>query len=153
MDGEKTKKFGFPVSIRSLILVVAGSALLITFVTWGFQQSRKTEDALTRAIAAEKAVADANAGPKPSGKLKSLRDEAIKRAANRNTKEDEERSRQLAEEIDNLSHIRDKIQEDLYRIKAQVSKGKEAPPPSLDALRDPRNRDRSLPTEPNPGSP
>ena len=84
-------------------------------------------------------------------KRQSLRDEAVRRAARRDKKADAERSRQLAEEIDGLTRIQERIQADLYRLKARTTKP--APPPTLDALRDPRNQNRELKAEPDAGSP
>lgn len=156
MDGEKASMLAFRVSIRSLLPVLAALVVLFVPVAWSIRQSRAMQDALTRAIAAEKAATQAQANAEQArdqvqGKPSALRDAALRRAARRDPKEDAERTRQLAEEIDALSRIEDRIQEDLYRIKAKTTP--QAPPPNLDALRDPRNRDRELPTEPDAGSP
>jgi len=152
MDGGKARKLGIPDSIRSRILLIAILAVLMVSVAWGVRESRRAQDALTRAVAAEKAATQAQTEAEPApGKLRSLRDEAVRRVARRDRKADAERSRQLAEEINGLTRIQERIQSDLYKIKAQTTKP--ASPPTLDALRDPRNRVREFQTEPDPSSP
>ena len=151
MDGGKARTLEIHISKRSLILVIAVLAALIVPVAWSIRQSYSMRNELNRAIAAEQAKADAEQSRNQAqGKLKVLRDEAIQRAARRDPKVEDERARQLAEEIENLTRIHDRIQEDLYRIKAKTAKPVE--PPTLDALRDPRNRDRAIATEPDAGS-
>jgi hypothetical protein len=152
MDVGKARKLEFRISIRSLILVIAVVAVLLVPVAWSIRQSHLTQNALAQALAAEKAAnRDRGDAEQAKGKLKVLRDEAIQRAARRDPNEEAERSRQLAEEIDSLSRIHERIQEDLYRTKAKTAKP--APPPTLDALRDPRNRVRELPSAPDAGAP
>ena len=151
MDGGKARKLGFHVSIRSLILVIAVLALLIVPVAWSVRQSWRAQDALTRAIAAEKAATQAQADAEPAGvKRQSLRDEAVRRAARRDPKADAERSRQLVEEIDGLTRIQERIREDLYKLQSRTTP---AAPPTLDALRDPKNAVREPRDESDAGSP
>lgn len=134
MDVGIARMLDFRISIRSLTLVVAILAVSIVTVAWSIRQSRRTRDAATQAIAADKAAAEERAeAERVRGKLQILRDEAIKRAANRDPEEEAERSRQLAEEIEGLSRIKERIQEDLYRIRARTTKS--ASPPTLDSLR------------------
>jgi hypothetical protein len=152
MDGGKARKLGFPVSIRSLILVIAVPALLIVPVAWGVLQSRRTHNAPARANAAEAAATQAQANAEPArDQVQSLRDDAVRRAARRDPKNDAERVRQLAEEINGLARIQDRVQEDLYRLRARTMKS--ASPPTLDALRDPRNAVREPRDESEAGSP
>jgi hypothetical protein len=155
MDGGKARKLEFRISSRSLILVIAVVAVLLVPVAWSIRQSQLTQNALAQALAAEKAAnRDRADAEQAKGKLKILRDEAIQRAARRDPNEEAERSRQLAEEIDSLTQVHERIQEDLYRTKAKTAKSaKPAPPPTLDTLRDPRNRVRELPSAPDDGAP
>ena len=139
MDGGNARKRGFPVSIRSLILVIAVFALLTVSVAWNVRQSRREQNAIARAIAAEKAATQAQANAEEAQrKRESLRDEAVKRAARRYTKEDAERSRQLVEEIDSLTHIQAQIQEGLYKIQRPHGKTGRSPDPG----RTPRSSER-----------
>jgi hypothetical protein len=152
MDGGKARKLGFPVSIRSLILVIAVPALLIVPVAWGVRQSRRTQNAPSRANAAEAAATQAQANAEPArDQVQSLRDDAVRRAARHDPKNDAERVRQLAEEINGLARIQDRVQEDLYRLRARTMKP--TSPPTLDALRDPRNAAREPRDESDAGSP
>lgn len=152
MDGGKARRLGFPVSIRSLILVIAAPALLIVLVAWGVRQSRRTQNAPARANAAEAAATQAQANAEPArDQVQSLRDDAVRRAARRDPKDDAERVRQLAEEINGLARIQDRVQEDLYRLRARTMKP--AAPTTLDALRDPRNAVREPRDDSDAGSP
>ena len=104
MDGGKARTLEIHISKRSLILVIAVLAALIVPVAWSIRQSYSMRNELNRAIAAEQAKADAEQSRNQAqGKLKVLRDEAIQRAARRDPKVEDERARQLAEEIENLT--------------------------------------------------
>jgi Family of unknown function (DUF6479) len=152
MDAGKTRKRGFHVSIRSLILVIAVLALLIVPVVWSVRKSRREPTPVARETAAETVATPDSAKAEPAqGQRRSLRDEAIRRAARRDPKKAAERTRQLADEIDGLSQIQGRIQEDLYKIQARTKTP--AAPPTLDALRDPRNATREPKDDPDTGSP
>jgi type II secretory pathway pseudopilin PulG len=122
MDAQGARKPGLRISIRSLIVAIAVLAVLSVAVAWSVQQSRLTQEALQRAVAAERAVMQAHANtagaPKPlRGLAKVLRDEALKRAAHRDPK-DAERVRELSGEIDSLMQI----QEDLRGLRRTMPK-------------------------------
>jgi hypothetical protein len=152
MDAGKARKLGFYVSIRSLVLVIAVLALLIVPVAWSLRQSRHAESGPARGTAAETAADPVAENAEPAqGQRRSLRDEAVKRAARRDRKADAERTRQLTEEINGLTQIQGRIQEDLYKLKSRTMTP--AAPPTLDALRDPRNAVREPKEDPDAGSP
>ncbi len=149
MDAEKARKVGFRISIRSVILAVAVVAVLSVPVAWSVRQSRLTQEALRRAISAERAATQAQANtaeaPKPlRGLAKVLRDEAIKRAAHRGAR-DAQRVHELSQEIDSLLQVQDRIQEDLRGLRREMPK-----PPAAAATVNPHPE---LKPHPDAGSP
>jgi hypothetical protein len=125
MDAENGEKVRLRSPSRSTILAIAVCAALTVFVAWSVRQSRLTQEALDRARAAERSAtqarADAAQTPPPlRGKAKILRDEALRRAARRDLKQDE-RIRELYSEIDSLIHIQDRIQHDIHGLRGRSS--------------------------------
>ena len=126
MDAVNGSKMGFRISSRSMILAVVVVAVLTLSVAWSVQQSRLTHEAMDRALAAERAAAQAQANAVESqrplhGKAKILRDEALRRAARRDPKDDE-RVRQLYSELDALMQVQDRIQQDIHTFRGQRSR-------------------------------
>ena len=148
MDAKKARTLEFRVSIRSVVLVVAVLAVLIVPVTWSVRQSRLTQEALDRARAAERTAVQAQTNAEEArdqvrGKAKTLRDEAIQRAARQDPK-DAERVRQIYAELDTLMQIQERIQEDLRGLRRQT------PKPTAATKENPRPEPKS---DPGTGSP
>ncbi len=126
MDGKDGKKVRIRVSSRTIILVTTPLVVLIGSVTWGIRQTRLMQAMQTRALTAEQAVirarADTEQATEPR-RVKSfpLRDQAIARAARRGPK-DEERVRQLSEEVEALNRIQDRIHDDLQAVRSRMAR-------------------------------
>ena len=126
MDGKDGKMVWNPVSKRSMILVTTVLVVVIGSVTWGFRQTRLLQAMHARALTAEQAVIQAQAvteQARESGKVKSfpLRDQAIARAARRGPKDDD-RVRQLSEEVEALNRIQDRIHDDLQAVRSRMAR-------------------------------
>ena len=126
MDGKNGKKVRISVSKRSAILVTTIVVLSIGSVTWEIRQTRLMQAMQKRALNAEQAVIRAQAGTKQArepgkGKSLPLRDQAIARAARR-TPKDDDRVRQLSEEVEALNRIQDRIHEDLRAVRSRMAK-------------------------------
>jgi hypothetical protein len=128
MDGGGTRKFTVRISMRSLIFGVAAVALLLTTVIWNGWQSRLAREALARATAAERAAAQARADverarAETQARPTPLKDPAIRRTARTDRDANgADRVRQLYEEINALTRIQGRIQEDLHNIRARSAR-------------------------------
>jgi hypothetical protein len=122
MDGGRARPFAFRISIRTLMLAIAGCTLPLTLAISSARQSRLTQEALARAIAAEQAAARAQAEAEQARvqlKKQPAKDASVVRTRHRDPK-DAERLRQLYEEIEGLTRINESIQEDLLRLRARA---------------------------------
>jgi hypothetical protein len=127
-----TRTFTVRISIRSMALGVVACALLLIFLIGSLRQSRLAREALARANAAEQAAARGRAdadrawaqAEAPPGPAKVG---AVRRAVRRRDPKDAERVRQLYEEINGLSRIQERIQEDLAGLRRRAA---QAPAPA-----------------------
>jgi hypothetical protein len=111
-----------------LVTATAGAPL----IWWSVRQSRLTNEALARAIAAESAAARAQNGVDQHNaarddELKVKRDSEMVRAKHRPSKADIERTRQLSEEIEGLDAIQEKIETDLYQLRMKAARDAKIP--------------------------
>ena len=138
MDVKGIRTFAGRLSARSTRLAIAGCVLLAVPILWTVRQSRLTREAIDRADAAEKAVAqartdaeEARAQVKTAGKPR--RDPALRRTRHDDPGEIE-RVKQLNEEIDSLMLIRDRVEEELSgerrTVTRKVSPGKNPATPA-----------------------
>ncbi len=126
MDAENGGKAKFRISSRSMMLALGVLTVLTVSVVWSVRQSRLTQEALHRAVAAEQAATQAQANTAEPhhplrGRAKILRDEALQRAARRSPK-DVERVGHLYQELDSLMQIQNRIQQDLQTLRRQRPK-------------------------------
>ncbi len=126
MDVGGMRTFAGRLSTRSTWLAIAGCVLLTVPILWTVRQSRLTREALDRADAAEKAtaqartdVAEARAQTKTAGKPR--KDPAVRRSRH-NDPGEIERVKQLYEEIDSLTRIRDQVEEELSGERRTVTR-------------------------------
>lgn len=102
-------------SRRAVRLGVLGAVLLGVPITWSVRQSRLTHEALERAAAAEKSAAEVRSDVDLARAR--LRGEAPKDPAVRRSRHDDPREiarvKQLYEDIENLSHIREDVEQTL----------------------------------------
>ena len=125
MDVWRTRTFAIRISIRSVMLAVVAGALVLFFLIGNLRQSRLAQEALTRARAAEQAAARAQADAERAwaqAETQAPKDAAVRRTSRRDPK-DAERVRQLYEEINSLSRIQERIQDDLHGLRARSVQG------------------------------
>jgi hypothetical protein len=123
------------VSARSVLLAAAVGGAILALVGWSVRQARLTDEALSRAIAAEKAAARAQVGvdrsqAREDGQLQAKRDLGFVPAAHRPTKSDAERAKQLSDEIAGLSALQDKIENEIHDLQVKAVRNAKNPPPS-----------------------
>src|SRR5262249_21902909 len=109
---------------RSLIRIVAVSALLLIPAIWTARQSRLAQEATARAIAAEQAANQARADAEQArGQVQDMRqparDEAVARAraSRHNDPKEVERVRQLYQEIEGLTHLQGHVADRLQGLR------------------------------------
>jgi hypothetical protein len=117
MDVKGMRTFAGRHSARSTRLAIAGCVLLAVPILWTIRQSRLTREALDRADAAEKAVAQARTDAEEARAQVKTAGKPRKDPALRRTRHDDpgeiERVKQLYDEIDSLTRIRDQVEEQL----------------------------------------
>jgi hypothetical protein len=132
MDVKGMWKFAGRLLTRSMLAGAAICMLLTVAVIWSARQSRLTNEALDRATAAERATAQVRSDLERSqdrlrGKGQFLRDPAVRRSRHDNPKEIE-RVNQLYAEIENLSHVQERIGTRLGSEPMSAPKSPEAAP-------------------------
>jgi hypothetical protein len=133
--GEAVKALRARISVRSTVLSVVVGGVVLVPILWSVRQARLTDEALSRAIAAEKAAAQAQTGVDRSRALENdqieiKRDSKLVRSSRRPTKADAERAKQLSDEIAGLSEIQNKIDNELYELRAKAAEQARNPRPS-----------------------
>jgi hypothetical protein len=115
------RKFPVRISTRTARLAVVGCVLVAASVAWMVRQSWLTRDALRRATVAEDAAAQAQSdadqvrtqlgiGGKPR------KDPAVRRSRHEDPNQIA-RMKALYEEIDTLSHIQERVEDDLSGLR------------------------------------
>ena len=117
MDVGGIRKLTDRFSTRSARLGAAGCMFLAVSFIWTVRQTRLTQEALNRATAAEKAASQARTDVEETRAQAQAHGQPRKDAAIRRSRHDDpeeiDRVKQLYEEIDNLTRLRDKVEDDL----------------------------------------
>jgi hypothetical protein len=111
------RKFPVRISTRTARLAIVGCVLVAAPVVWTVRQSRLTRDALRRATVAEEAAAQAQLGT--GGKPR--KDPAVRRSRHDDPQE-VARVKALYEEIDTLSRIQERVEDDLTVMRRITAK-------------------------------
>jgi hypothetical protein len=111
---------------RSARLFIAAGLLLAVPLIWSVRQSRLTREALDRAVAAERAASQARTDVEQAraqlrGQDSPPRDPAIRRSRHDGPREIE-RVRELYQEIEGLTELRDQVEQSLQNDRLYVPK-------------------------------
>jgi hypothetical protein len=117
---------------RPAQLRVAGCLLLAVFLIWTVRQSWRTQEAIDRAAAAEKAADQARTDAEQAhaqlqGQGRPRKDPAIRRS-HHDDPEEIARVKQLREEIDDLMRIEERVEDVLATPRPSVAKKTAAAP-------------------------
>lgn len=129
MDVGRIRKFTARWSSRSMGLGVAACVLLAVPIAWMVRQSRLTHEALERAAAAEDAVARARGDFEQAHRAQPPKDPAVRRSRHDDPAEIE-RVKRLYEEIENLTHRQDRVEDELgHQPAIRLKKAPSVPAP------------------------
>jgi hypothetical protein len=115
------RKFPVRISTRTARLAIVGCVLVAVPVVWTVRQSRLTRDALRRATVAEEAAAQAQSDVQQARTQvetggKPRRDSAVRRSRHDDPREIA-RVKALYEEIDTLTRIQERVEDDLTGLR------------------------------------
>jgi hypothetical protein len=115
------RKFPVRISTRTARLAAVGCVLVVAPIVWTVRQSWLTRDALRRATVAEKAAAEAQSDVQQARAQlgtggKPRKDPAVRRSRHDDPQEIA-RVKALYEEIDTLSHIQERVEDDLTGLR------------------------------------